>query len=171
MIMQHHRTKLLVTGSLAVIAFVAIAANKGIKAGETFPDLTAFKLQGKLPDSLESHVVFVDFWASWCGPCAKSFPVINDLHMTYKDRGVVFLAVNVDEKSEDMEKFLAKYNASFPVVRDVEQKLVAQLDVATMPTSFIVDRQGKVRFIHSGFHGEKTRKQYTEEIESLLTKP
>ena len=166
------KTKLFALTATTALAFVAFAANnKGLKPGDPFPDLAEFKLEGKLPNALKGQVVFVDFWASWCGPCAKSFPAINELHQIYKDRGVTFIAVNVDEKREAMEKFLGKYSAAFPVVRDAEHKLVAELDVATMPTSFILDREGKVRFIHNGFHGDATRKQYAEEIESLLNKP
>ena len=75
---------------------------------------------------------------------------------------------STDEKRADMEKFLKKRPASFAVVRDAAQKLVAQADSATMPTSFLLDREGKVRFIHAGFRGNETRKKYIAEIESLL---
>ena len=63
---------------------------------------------------------------------------------------------------------LKKHTASFHVVRDAEHKLAAVADVNAMPTSFLIDRQGKIRFLHDGFHGEKTKKQYLEEIETLL---
>ena len=167
----HLKTRLIASATIALLALAAFAATKGAKTGDRFPDLAAFKLEGKLPESFQGQVVFVDFWASWCGPCAKSFPAINELHKSYRDRGVVFLAVNVDETPEAMQKFLAKYDASFAVVRDVEHKLIAQLDVTTIPTSFILDREGKIRFLHSGFHGEETKKQYAGEIESLLKSP
>ncbi len=156
--------KLTVATLLAGTFFTAQAA---LKVGDTLPDLASFQLDGKLPDALKGKVVIVDFWASWCLPCAKSFPVLDELQKKYGDKLVV-LAVNVDEKAANMEKFLAKHAVSFTVVRDAQQKLVAVAEPATMPTSFILDGEGKVRFLHSGFHGEDTRKEYISEIESLL---
>ena len=157
---------------VGVLTLSLVVAQAGWKVGDVLPDLAAQKLEGKLPDSLKGKVVLVDFWASWCVPCAESFPALEELHQRYKDRGLVILAVSTDEERAKMEKFLKKHPVTFAVVRDAGQKLVAQADVSTMPTSFLVDAEGKVRFIHAGFHGEKTRKQYAEEIESLLkTKP
>jgi thiol-disulfide isomerase/thioredoxin len=156
--------KLAVATLLAGTFFTAQAA---LKVGDTLPDLASFQLDGKLPDALKGKVVVVDFWASWCLPCAKSFPVLDELQKKYGDK-LVILAVNVDEKAANMEKFLAKHAVSFTVVRDAQQKLVAAAEPQTMPTSFILDGEGKVRFLHSGFHGEDTRKEYITEIESLL---
>jgi len=141
-----------------------------LKPGEAFPDLATYKLEGKLPDSLTNKVVIVDFWASWCEPCKESFPALNELHKKYSSRGLVIIAVNVDEERADMENFLKQHPASFPVVRDAAQKLVAKAGVKTMPGSFVLDGAGKVRFVHSGFHGDKTKKQYEEQVESLLKK-
>lgn len=152
---------------VATLALFAVRANAGWKVGDVLPDLSAHKLEGKLPE-LKGKVVLVDFWASWCLPCAKSFPAMDELYQKYKDRGLVVVAVSVDDKSADMEKFLKKHSASFPVVRDAAHSLVAAADVSTMPTSFIVDREGKVRFVHTGFRGEETKKQYVEQIESLV---
>jgi thiol-disulfide isomerase/thioredoxin len=141
-----------------------------IKSGDSFPDLASFKLEGKLPDSLKGKVVIVDFWASWCGPCKESFPTMNELNKTYGDRGLVIIAVNEDERRADMELFLKDNPASFIVVRDAAQKLVDKAGVNTMPSSFVLDQTGKVRFTHNGFHGEKTRKEYIQQIEALLAK-
>jgi thiol-disulfide isomerase/thioredoxin len=153
--------------ALALLAGTFFTAQAALKVGDALPDLASFNLEGKLPDALKGKVVILDFWASWCLPCAKSFPVLDELQKKYADRLVV-LAVNIDEKSANMEKFLAKHAVSFTVVRDAEQKLVAVAEPATMPTSFILDGEGKVRFLHNGFHGEDTRKEYISEIESLL---
>jgi thiol-disulfide isomerase/thioredoxin len=150
-----------------LLAGTFFTASAALKVGDTLPDLATFKLEGKLPDSLSGKVVLVDFWASWCGPCAKSFPVLDALQKKYADK-LVIVAVSVDEKAANMEKFLQKHSVGFTVVRDGEQKLVAVAEPATMPTSFIVDGTGKVRFLHNGFHGEDTQKEYVTEIESLL---
>lgn len=150
----------------ALVAGNFLSANAALKVGDTLPDLAAFKLEGKLPET-RGKVVIVDFWASWCLPCAESFPALDELQKKYGDR-LVILAVNVDQKAANMEKFLKKHPVSFTVVRDGGQKLVAAAEPATMPTSFILDSEGQVRFLHNGFHGEETRKQYATEIESLL---
>lgn len=151
----------------ALLTGVWFNANAALKVGDTLPDLTSFNLEGKLPGSLKGKIVIVDFWASWCLPCAKSFPALDEIQKKFGDQ-VVVLAVNVDEKAANMEKFLAKHPVSFPVVRDGGHKLVAVVEPETMPTSFILDGEGKVRFLHKGFHGEATRKEYISEIESLL---
>lgn len=163
---ESRRTRLWLVAFAAVLA--APLAPAALKQGDVFPDVTAHKLEGPLPGSLKGKVVLVDFWASWCGPCAQSFPALEDLYQRYKDRGLVILAVSVDEKAGDMQAFLKKHPATFPVVRDAEHKLVAAVDVATMPSSFVLDTTGKVRFVHAGFRGDSTRKEYAQEIESLL---
>ena len=152
----------------ALIAATIFTASAALKIGDTLPDLNGFKLEGPLPKSLKGKVVILDFWASWCGPCAESFPVMDELQQKYRDQGLVILAVSVDEKAGKMEGFLKRNPVSFAVVRDGDHKLVANVTPQTMPTSFIIDRQGKVRFVHNGFHGSTTRKQYIEQIESLL---
>jgi thiol-disulfide isomerase/thioredoxin len=151
----------------ALLAGTFFTAHAALKVGDTLPDLSTFKLEGKLPDSLKGKVVLVDFWASWCLPCAKSFPVLDELQKKYGDK-LVIVGVNVDEKAANMDTFLKKHPVGFTVVRDWEQKLVAVVSPETMPTSFILDGEGKVRFLHNGFHGEDTRKEYVSEIESLL---
>jgi thiol-disulfide isomerase/thioredoxin len=156
--------KIVATTWLAGTFFTAPAA---LNVGDTLPDLASFQLEGKLPAALKGKVVIVDFWASWCLPCAKSFPVLDELQKKYGDK-LVIVAVSVDEKAANMEKFLTKHPVTFTVVRDPEQKLVAVAEPATMPTSFILDGEGKVRFLHNGFHGEDTRKAYVSEIDSLL---
>jgi thiol-disulfide isomerase/thioredoxin len=151
----------------ALLAGAFLTARAELKVGDTLPELASFKLEGKLPDSLKGKIVIVDFWASWCLPCAESFPVLDELQKKYGDKLVV-IGVNVDEKASNMDKFLKKHAVSFTLVRDSGQQLVAAVSPETMPTSFILDGEGKVRFLHSGFHGEKTKKEYVSEIESLL---
>ena len=112
----------------------------------------------------------IDFWASWCDPCKESFPAMEDLQKRLGPKGLVIIAINVDEDRKEMEDFLKKNapSASFTLVRDATQKLVEKAGVATMPGSFLLDREGKVRFIHTGYRGNETKKKYEQEIESLL---
>jgi thiol-disulfide isomerase/thioredoxin len=160
--------KYLLIGGIALA--VCLPASAGLKTGDSFPDLAKFKLDGKLPDSLTGKIVIIDFWASWCGPCKESFPVMNELQKKYADKGLVIIAVNEDEDVSDMKDFLKDNSAVFTVVRDNGQKLAPVAGIQTMPSSFMLDETGKVKFVHTGFHGSETRKQYTEEIESLIKK-
>ena len=155
-------------GLLGLTTLAATDLFAGVKVGDAFPDLAPFKLEGKVPDALKGKVVMIDFWASWCEPCKQSFPAMQDLHHRYGDKGLVIVAINVDENRSDMEDFLKKNAATFAVVRDAGQKLVAHAGIATMPSSFLIDRDGKVRFVHTGYRGAETKKKYEEEIQSLL---
>jgi thiol-disulfide isomerase/thioredoxin len=156
---------------IAVIAAVAIctnAATAGTPAkGEKFPDLSTYGLEGTLP-SFQGKVVLVDFFASWCGPCQESFPAMEKLHQKYGSQGLVIVAINLDKKPEEMRQFLKDHPVTFATVRDGTFKLVNDVKIPTMPSSFLLDRSGKVFAVHRGFEGAKTEKQYAEEIESLL---
>ena len=117
--------------TLSAGLFSTVAA-AGLKAGDTLPDLASFKLEGKLPDALKGKVILLDFWASWCDPCKASFPVLEDLHKRQGPKGLVVIAVNVDENRADMDDFLKKHAATFTMLRDVKQKLVETAGIATM---------------------------------------
>jgi thiol-disulfide isomerase/thioredoxin len=156
--------------ALCVCLGFAVAANAAIKVGDAFPDFKSYKIEGALPEALKGKVVLVDFWASWCGPCGESFPAMDQLQKEFADQGLVIIAVNVDEKKSDMDDFLKDHKVSFIVVRDAAQKLVEKAGIATMPGSFLIDRDGKVAFVHTGFRGKETVKQYQQEITSLTKK-
>jgi thiol-disulfide isomerase/thioredoxin len=166
-LLKHRKHALALAGAF-FLAIPAGAFAGGVAPGETFPDLAGFKLEGTLPETLKGKIVMVDFWASWCEPCKQSFPAMEDLQKRYRERGFVILAVNVDENRAEMESFLKKNPATFTVVRDAAQKLVEKTGIATMPSSFLIDSTGKVRFVHSGYRGDETRKKYQQEIEALL---
>ena len=141
---------------------------KSLKSGDAFPDLQQFKLEGSFPQDLKGKVVLVDFWASWCGPCKESFPVLDELYKTYGKSGFVVIGINLDDKPKAMDEFLKRRPVTFPMVRDSAKTLVAAVDIQTMPTSFLVDRSGKVHSVHSGFRGAETKRAYVQEIEALL---
>ena len=159
------RNEFALAAALAVVLFSAAAAQ--LKPGDTFPPFADFQLEGTLPD-LKGKVVLVDFCASWCAPCRASFPTMDGLHARYAGKGVVIIAVSVDEKRANLDAFLKRTPVQFAVVRDTQQKLVAAAQVEAMPTSFLLDRDGKVRFVHSGFKGRETKQQYEKELDSLL---
>lgn len=163
---SYHKTKIVST-LVTLLIGLSLAAAGPLKEGDKFPDLAAYGLEGNLPD-LKDKVVLVDFFASWCGPCKDSFPAMEELHKKYATKGLVVVAINLDKKKSDMDEFLKKYPASFVILRDAANKLVGEVKIPTMPSSFLLDKSGKVHAAHRGFKGEETKKKYAEEIEALL---
>jgi thiol-disulfide isomerase/thioredoxin len=106
-------------------------------------------------ESLKGKVVYVDFWASWCGPCKRSFPWMAQLHRQYGERGLVVVAVNVDKKRADAERFLQSTPAPFTVVFDDSGRTPQQWNVKAMPSSYLVDANGRVVLAESGFRDER----------------
>jgi len=163
---SYNKTKLIaIIPALVLGVFLAGAAP--LKEGDAFPNLNQFGLEGAVPD-IQGKVVLVDFFASWCHPCQESFPVMQDLCKKYSDRGLVIIAINLDKNKADMDDFLKSHPATFVILRDASNKLVSQVKIPTMPSSFLLDRNGKIHAFHRGFKGDETRKQYVEEIEALL---
>ena len=150
-------------------ALVAPSSQAAFTEGMKLPDLASFGLTGSLP-KLKGKVIYLDFWASWCAPCKASFPVLNAWHQQLASKGLVVLGVNVDEDEGDMTAFLKKTAISFPVVRDASHKLAATADGKTMPTSFIVDRKGVIRQVHSGFRA-KDEAPLLAKLNALLAEP
>jgi len=165
--------KFVLAGALALGAYAAtaLAGSKGLKAGDSFPDLASFNLEGKLPADLKGKVVLVDFWASWCGPCKESFPVMDQLSQKFAKDGLVILAVNLDDDKAAMDDFLKDHKAGFTVVRDASKKLVGAVNIPSMPSSFLLGPDGKVVAVHKGFHGKETADAYEKEISGLLNAP
>ena len=152
----------------AVLCAPALGAE--VKVGDAFPALEAagvVPLANPLP-ATNGKVVLVDFWASWCGPCKASFPAMARLHKEYAARGLVIAAVSVDEKPAAAEAFAKKLAPPFPTLHDRSGKLVQQVNVPTMPTSYLLGRDARVRFIHVGFHGDATERELRKQIELLL---
>lgn len=171
------RRGVLAAGAAAALALASVPEARATTevakpgdVGQPLPALNGFKLEGDLP-ALEGKVVLVDFWASWCVPCKASFPALGELQKRYADRGVVIVGVSVDENVKAYAKFLERQKPPFAIVRDVDQKLAAVLEPAAMPTSYLVDRRGVIRFVHEGFHGKSSIDSYTKEIDQLLAEP
>ena len=118
-------------------------------------------------DAYKGKVVYVDFWASWCGPCKQSFPWMKAMHEKYSKDGLVILAINVDQEKPKADAFLKEFTPAFPVIFDSTGTLASQFKVQTMPSSYMLDRNGKPRFKHLGFHDAK-RDVYEKEIHDLL---
>jgi cytochrome c biogenesis protein CcmG, thiol:disulfide interchange protein DsbE len=143
--------------TLTTLAFAAtfaatLGAAHATDAGQSAP---AFDLPGttgavKLAD-LKGKVVYVDFWASWCGPCKQSFPWMNEMQSKYGAQGLQVVGITVDKKREDAEKFLAANPAKFAVAFDTAGDTPGKYAVKNMPTSYLIGADGKVVFVHGGF--------------------
>ena len=117
--------------------------------------------------SLRGQVVYVDFWASWCGPCRHSFPWLQQMQRSYGADGFTVVTINVDHERADAERFLKAFGPTLDVRYDPEGSLAQQYGVQGMPTSFLIDRQGRQRFLHKGFVGSDTP-TYEQQIRTLL---
>lgn len=144
--------------------FVSAAPTSGVA-----PDFSLPSNQGApiSLSSLKGQVVMVNFWASWCGPCREEFPLMEDIYKRYKPVGFTILAVNIDTKQKHAEKMLGEVPVTFPVVFDTKNKISEQYELESMPSTFMVDRKGKIRFMHRGYKPGFEQK-YEEEIRALL---
>jgi cytochrome c biogenesis protein CcmG, thiol:disulfide interchange protein DsbE len=111
--------------------------------------------------------VYVDFWASWCGPCRQSFPWLNDMQKKYGSKGLVVVGINVDKKREDADKFLAAIPAEFTLAFDPTGQTPKEWGVKGMPSSYLIGRDGRIRLIHAGFR-EQDRDALEEQIKKAL---
>ena len=135
--------------ALAVLFTIALHVSAN---AATFPDVVLKTDSGTLKlDSLRGKVVYIDYWASWCVPCRKSFPWMNEMQARYKDKGLVIVAISVDTNAAAAKRFLAKTPANFIVAYDPESVTADALDLPGMPTSFLLDRKGEIVWRHVGF--------------------
>lgn len=104
--------------------------------------------------ALKGKVVYVDFWATWCVPCRKSFPWMNEMNAKYKKQGLEIIAISMDSKREKVKKFLEKVPANFTIAYDPEGEIADAYKVQVMPSSFIIDRKGKLIEKHYGFRAK-----------------
>ncbi len=140
-----------------------------VDRGQTAPEIALKDLSGKAIklSQLKGKVVLVDFWASWCGPCRESLPFLDKLSKSYREQGLVVLGVNIDNDAAAARKFLKDLPVSFAVVNDAEKQVAKAYAPPTMPSSYLIDRQGKVHVVHAGFRRSDAAK-IEAEIKNLL---
>ncbi|MEO6566180.1 MAG: TlpA disulfide reductase family protein [Casimicrobiaceae bacterium] len=162
------------TPTLAMMAVVASllalpAPVQAVEAGATAPPFSLPTAKGEplALDRLRGKVVYVDFWASWCGPCRRSFPWMNEMQQKYGAKGFTVVAINVDKKRVDAENFLAQIPANFPVVYDEAGTTPAAYAVKGMPSSYLIDPNGKVSYVERGFVDEN-KAPLEDRVKALL---
>ncbi len=163
-------------GTVLVVALVligaagAVARPTAVGPGDVPPSMrlpTADGTEVSLAD-YKGKVVLVDFWASWCGSCQAAFPAVDALYQELHDRGFEVVAVNVDERRQDAASFLADKPHSMTILFDPKGTAPEAFGVSAMPTSFLIGRDGRVRFVHVGYTA-KTIDAYKREVEQLLS--
>lgn len=159
--------KTLISTSIAFLFSAAAVLGAPAKVGQTLPKLAEL-LPGATVPKTAGKVIIVDFWASWCAPCKASFPAFNRLQDKYSGKGLVILGVGVDDDAANYKEFSGKMGARFGLVHDSQKKVAGAFGPPAMPTSYIVDRKGVIRYVHTGFRGAKTEAEYVTEIEALL---
>jgi thiol-disulfide isomerase/thioredoxin len=154
--------------ALVCCAFIAVRA-AAVDVGEHAP---AFALPTAAGDSvslerLQGKVVYVDFWASWCGPCRRSFPWMNEMQRRYGDKGLTIVGINVDKKRADAVRFLSETPAEFTIVYDAPGAIPAAYGVKGMPSSYLIDGRGNVVATEQGFRDE-SRAAMEKRIRALV---
>jgi peroxiredoxin len=133
------------------------------------PDFTLPSSQGanlRLREQ-RGQVVLINFWATWCGPCRREMPELNRIYGKYRPAGFVLLGVNVDEDPDNARGVASRIGVQFPVLFDSHQAVSRLYDLGTMPSSVLIDRDGRVRGVFLGYKDGYER-QYEKQIAELL---
>jgi len=148
---------------------VKAASVKSDKDRHAAPDFALKDADGKtvhLAD-YKGKVVLLDFWATWCGPCRVEIPWFLAMERRWKDKGLEVLGVSMDENGwEDVKPFLAEMKVNYRVVIGDDANSQAYGGVESLPTTFFIDRQGKIAAIHIGL--DAGRKEFEDGIDELL---
>ncbi|HZG85535.1 thiol-disulfide oxidoreductase ResA [Paenibacillus sp.] len=139
-----------------------------VQAGDQAPDFVLEDLEGnqvQLSD-LKGRGVFLNFWGTWCKPCEQEMPYMESQYHRYKNLGVEILAVNIAESDIAIESFVERHGLTFPVLKDKDQAVTEAYDIIPIPTSFLIDKNGKVLKVITGAMTEKDIANYMELIKS-----
>lgn len=154
---------LVITTSLFLVAPSLVHAGKESRTAPSFRLVTPHGTVSL--DSLRGKVVLLDFWASWCAPCERSFPWMSALHDSLAGQGFEVVAVNLDKDVPAADKFLARHPVDFTIAFDPDGRTAEAYRVEAMPTSFVIDRKGQIALMHRGFDPKKTG-----EVEAAIRK-
>ena len=163
---RHFAALCAVSLALPLLAGSAIGA---VAPSSSAPDFTLRTMGGpnlRLQEQ-RGQVVLVNFWATWCGPCRQEMPQLNKLYDKYRAAGFVLLGVNVDDNSARASEVAQKLGLRFPVLLDSDKAVSRLYDLSTMPTTVLIDREGRVRHVHNGYL-EGYEDLYDKEIRGLL---
>src|SRR5512134_651241 len=157
------------TVAVAALALTAAAGGAAVTPASGAPDFTLPSLDGpnlRLQEQ-RGRVVMINFWATWCGPCRVEMPHLAKLYEKYRGSGFTVLAVNIDEDPYKAAGLAKQLGMRFPVLLDTEKKVSRLYDLSTMPSTILIDRDGRVRYVHRGYR-EGYEDTYDKQIRELL---
>ena len=137
-----------------------------LKVGDAAPDFTLVDLEGEQHQLSEykGQGVFLNFWGTWCKPCAKEMPAMDRQYEVYKEQGVHVLAVNIAQSDFEVQSFADQYDLSFPVVIDKSKSVMSAYNINPLPTTILVNPEGKVEKIITGEMTEQDIESYMASI-------
>jgi peroxiredoxin len=161
----------LLSRALAGFALVAgaVAATAAPVPGAAAPDFTLKALNGpnlRLNEQ-RGQVILVNFWATWCAPCRKEMPHLNRLAEKYGKSGFLLLGINIDDDAKNAADVAARLGLKFPVLLDTDKTVSKLYQLSTMPSTVVIDRNGKVRYLHRGYQ-DGLEASYEKQIRDLL---
>lgn len=153
--MDKKKKRLMMRTSILLIIVVAIGytiyssafnENKVVKPGDAAPNFQLTTLDGKTVElsDYRGKGVFLNFWATYCPPCKEEMPYMDNLYKEFKDKGIEILAVNVGEPPLTAQKFVERYDLSFPILMDEREEVYKAYGVKPIPSTFLIDKDGKV---------------------------
>ena len=153
------------------LIFSVASPKAGVSVSAPAPDFTAKTSQGptlRLREQ-QGQVVLVNFWASWCGPCLQEMPHLNRLYERYAPAGFVLVGINIDDDPKVGLEAAARFKIKFPIVLDTDKKVSSLYNMGGMPATIIIDKTGRVRFIHIGYKASSgVEESYERKIKELI---
>lgn len=137
-----------------------------IQAGDAAPDFSLVDMNGEEHQLSEykGQGVFLNFWGTWCKPCEREFPLMDKQYQEVKDQGLQILAVNIGESDFAVQKFIDRKGLTFPVLIDKNKSVMETYNINPLPTTFLINPEGKIEKIITGEMSEENIKQYMEQI-------
>jgi len=169
--MPAHSACKLAAIALATLLAVPVSQAAMPSAGSAAPDFTLKSNGGKnlKLSEFRGQVVMINFWATWCGPCRQEMPLLNRIQEKYRKAGFMLLGVNIDDRPEAAQAMARNLGVHFPILFDTEKRVSRLYDVNAMPSTLLIDRDGKLRYFHLGYRpGYETR--YESQVRELLKK-
>lgn len=157
--------------SLTIAALSGVAATaQALDTGSAAPSCVMKNFDDGAPIDLAAYrgkVVYLDFWASWCGPCLQSMPFMDEMQAQLGSKGLQILALNLDEDPNDAKAFLEKQPVKLKIVSTQDDSCPTRYGVSAMPSSFLIDRKGVIRHIETGFR-KSDAATLRKRVEALL---